>query len=64
MRYACSMVAFAVGGLPFGSLVFHHQFFICLFRSLNVSSVGFSPRFRPRSSASDLADAGRVGRKC
>ena len=37
------------------------SFFICLFRSLSVSSVGFSPRFRSRSSASDLADAGRVG---
>ena len=26
MRYACSMVAFVDGGLPFGSLVFNHQF--------------------------------------
>ena len=39
-------------------------FFICLFRSLSVSSAGFSPRFRSRSSASDLADAGRVCWKC
>ena len=59
MRYACSMVPFVDGGLPFGLLVFHHLFF----RSLSVSSAGFSPRFRSRSSASDLADAGRVGWK-
>ena len=26
MRHACSMVAFVEGGLPFGSLVIHHQF--------------------------------------
>ena len=38
--------------------------YICLLSSLSVSSVGFSPRFRTRSSASDLADAGRVGWKC
>ena len=25
MSYACLMVAFVDGGLPFGSLVFHHQ---------------------------------------
>ena len=64
MRYACSMVAFVDGGLPFGSLVFHHQFLDLLFRSLCVSSAGFSPSFRSRSSASDLADADRVGWKC
>ena len=40
------------------------NFWICLFRSLSVSSAGFSPRFRSRSSASDLVDAGRVGLKC
>ena len=40
------------------------SFLICLFRSLSVSSVGFSPRFRSRSSASDLTDADRVGWKC
>ena len=40
------------------------SFFICLFRSLSVSSSGFSPRFRSRSSASDLADASSVGWKC
>ena len=40
------------------------NFFICLFGPLSVSSVGFSPRFRSCSSASDLADAGRVGWKC
>ena len=39
-------------------------FFISLFRSLSVSSAGFSPRFRSRSSASELADAGRAGWKC
>ena len=32
------------------------SFFICLFRSFCVSSVGFSPRFRSRSPASYLAD--------
>ena len=64
MRYACSMVAFVDGGLPFGSLVFQHQFWICLSRSLSVSSAGFSPRFRSRSSASDFADAGWAGWKC
>ena len=64
MRYACSMVAFVDGGLPFGSLVSNTSFGICLFRSLSVSSVGFSPRFRSRSSANDLADAGMVGWKC
>ena len=64
MRYACSMVAFVDGGLPFGSLVFHHQFSICLFRSLSVSSAGFSWRFRSRYSTSDLADAGRLCWKC
>ena len=37
---------------------------ICLFGSMSVSSVGFSPSFRSRSSASDLTDAGRVGWKC
>ena len=37
------------------------SFGICLFRSLSVSSVGFSSRYLSRSSASDLADAGRVG---
>ena len=37
---------------------------ICLFRSLSVSSAGFSPRLLSRSSASDLADADRVGWKC
>ena len=26
MRYACSMVAFVEGGLPFCSLVFHQKF--------------------------------------
>ena len=40
------------------------SFFICLFRSLSISSAGFSRRFRSRSSASDLADAGSVGWKC
>ena len=64
MQYACSMVEFVNGELPFGSFVFHHQFFICLFSSLSVSSAVFSPRFFSRSSASDLADAGRVGWKC
>ena len=61
MRYACSMVAFVNGGLPFGSLVFHHQVLNLLFRSLSVSSVGFGPHFWARSSASELADASRVG---
>ena len=37
---------------------------ICLFRSLSVSTAGFSPRFRYRSSACDLADAGMVDWKC
>ena len=64
MRYACSMVVFVDGGLQFCSLVFLHQIWIGLFRSLIVSSAGVSPRFRSRSSASDLADAGRIGRKC
>ena len=54
------MVAFVDSGLPFGSLVFHHQFLICLFKSLSVLSAGFSPPFWSCSSASDLADAGRV----
>ena len=40
------------------------SFRICLYRWLSVSSAGSSPRFRSRSSASDLADAGRVGWKC
>ena len=39
------------------------SFWICLFR-LSVSLAGFSPCFRSGSSASDLADAGRVGWKC
>ena len=39
------------------------SYLIGLFGSLSVSSAGFSPRFRSRSSASDLADAGRVGWK-
>ena len=64
MRYACSMVAFVDGDVPFGLIVFPHQFRICLIRSLCVSSAGFCRRFRSRSSASDLADAGRVGWKC
>ena len=38
------------------------SFLICLFRSLSVSSVEFSPRFRSHSSANDLDDAaGLVG---
>ena len=41
-----------------------YQFLHCLFRSLSVSSAGLSPRFRSRSSASDLADAGMVGWMC
>ena len=61
-RYACSMVVFVDGGLPFGSLVVLHQFFY-LFVWI-VLSAGFSRRFRSRSSASDLDDAGRVGCKC
>ena len=52
MRYACSIVAFVDGGLPFGSLVFGS---VCLV---------FRRRFRSRSSASDLADAGRIGWNC
>ena len=40
------------------------SFWISLFRSLSDSSAGFSPRFRSRSSASDLADADWVGWKC
>ena len=40
------------------------SFWNCPFRSLSVSSAGFSRRFRYRSSASDLADAGRVGWIC
>ena len=39
------------------------SFWICLFRSLSVSSAAFSPHIRSRSSASDLADAVLVGRK-
>ena len=63
MRYACSVVAFIDGGLSFGlsSII---NFLICLSISLSVSSEGFSRRFRFRSSARDLADAGRVGWKC
>ena len=53
------MAAIVDGGLPFGSLVFHNQLWISLIRSLSVSSARFSRRFRSRSSASDLADAGR-----
>ena len=41
-------------------LSFTTSFFICLLRSLCVSSEGLSQRFRSPSSASDLADAGRV----
>ena len=37
------------------------SFFICLLRSLSVSSAGFSQRFQSRSSASDLADTSMVG---
>ena len=37
------------------------SFWICLFRSLSVSSAGFSLLFRSRSSASDLADVDMVG---
>ena len=37
---------------------------ICLLRSLSASSAGFSSRYRSRSSASDMADADRVGLKC
>ena len=40
------------------------SFLICLFRSLFVLSARFSPRFRSRSSANNLADAGRVDWKC
>ena len=40
------------------------SFWICLFRLLSVLSAGLSLRFRSRSSASDLADAGSVGWKC
>ena len=40
------------------------SFWISLFRSLSISSEGFSPRFRSRSSTSDLADVSRVGWKC
>ena len=40
------------------------SFWICLFRSFSVPSAGFSPRFLSRSSASDLAGAGRVSWKC
>ena len=36
------------------------SFWICLSSSLSASSAGFSLRFRFRSSASDLADGGRV----
>ena len=36
------------------------SFLICLFRSLSVSSVRFSPRFRSCSSANDLAEVRRV----
>ena len=64
MPYACSMVAFVYGVLQFGSLVLHHLFFICLFRSLSDSSAGFSRRYRTRSSASDFSDADIVGWKC
>ena len=64
MRFGCSMVAFVDGRLPFDSLVFHHQYCICLFIPLGVSSAGFSRRFRTRSSTSDFADAGRFGWKC
>ena len=45
-------------------LSFTTSFFICSFRSLSVSWVALSRRFRTRSSASGLADAGRVGLKC
>ena len=64
MRYSSSMVAFVESGLPFCSLVIHQQFWISLFRSLSVSSAGFSRRFLSRSSAIDLADACKVGWKC
>ena len=40
------------------------SFWICLLCSLSVSSAVFSPRYRSRSTASDLADAGRIGWKC
>ena len=36
-------------------------FFVGLFRSLSISSVGFSRRFPSRSLASDLVDAGSFG---
>ena len=39
------------------------SFFICLFRSLSVSSAGFSPCIRSRASASDLTDDMRCVRK-
>ena len=42
-------------------LSFSTSFLICLFRSLIVSSAGFSPCFLSRSLAIDLADAGSVG---
>ena len=64
MRYACSMVAFVDGGLPFRSLVFLHLSWIFLSRSLNVLSAKISRCFRSRSSASDLTDAGWVGWVC
>ena len=64
MRYACSMVSFVDGGLPFGSLVLPLPVFgICLLRSLSVLSAGFSPCFRSRSTASDMIDVVTVGWK-
>ena len=39
------------------------SFWICLFRSLIISSAVFGPHFRSSSAASDLADAGMVGWK-
>ena len=64
MRYACSMVAFVDGGLPFDSLVVHHQSLDLFVWIVERIVGGFSRRLRSRSSASDLADAGTVGWMC
>ena len=53
MQYACSMVARVYGVLPFRPpLSSTICLWICLFRSLSVSSAGLSRRFRSRSTAS------------